>query len=218
MFQWISVLCLCFCLSIVSIQAHQADISSTVLMEQEDGNWLLQIKSPLTAFEYEIKQHYGEEAFATAEEFQELVLNYLKKNISIQINEGATATLQNGFVKLGHESNVIFQVTGIPNTINSVAVKNSSFADIHRNQSALLVLKKGFSKNQFILNNANQHSVNLIVQDSNFVIVSDEKISQNYSTFFPLAGLLILVSGIFAYYRNRQKNEATILVLQKPVS
>jgi len=38
-------------------KAHQADLSSTLLVEQGENAWILQIRASLTAFEYEIEHH-----------------------------------------------------------------------------------------------------------------------------------------------------------------
>lgn len=95
-------------------QAHQPAISTVILAEKSDQSWILQIRSPLNSFEYVIKQNYGENSFASADEFKDLVINYLKENISIRFNGNYELLLQKGTVKLGHETNVFFQVTEVP--------------------------------------------------------------------------------------------------------
>lgn len=150
-------------------QAHQPAISSVILAEKSDQSWILQVRSPLTSFEYVIKQNYGENAFATADEFKELVINYLKENIAIQFNGNEGLLLQKGAVQLGHETNVFFQVADVPETINSLSVSNSSFKAINRNQSIFMILGDGFNKEQFVLNNDNEHSAMLKVEGNQFV-------------------------------------------------
>ncbi|MCF8244262.1 MAG: hypothetical protein K9J37_05610 [Saprospiraceae bacterium] len=48
-------------------------------------------------------------------------------------------------MQLGHETSVVFELAGVPENFSEISVKNSSFKDISRNQSALIVLKKGFA-------------------------------------------------------------------------
>ena len=144
-------------------QAHQPAISTVILAEKSDQSWILQIRSPLTSFEYVIIQNYGENSFASADEFKDLVINYLKENISIRFNGNYELLLQKGTVKLGHETNVFFQVTEVPEKINSLEVSNTSFKTINRNQSMFMVLGEGLEKDQFILNNENEHSAILKV-------------------------------------------------------
>jgi hypothetical protein len=147
---------------------HQPEISSTMLVEREDGAWVLQVRAALTAFEYEVHTHYGKDAYTTPEEFNALVIRHLTENISISINGKEAVSLQNGKVKLGHETTAAFEVDGIPKTIKKVSVFNSSFKDIHDNQSMLMILKKGFKKQRFSLNNKNEHTAQLKASKNQF--------------------------------------------------
>lgn len=148
--------------------AHQPSISTTLLVEQEDGSWVFQVRSALTAFEQEVHLKYGEGSYTTPEEFKELVLCHIADNLSIDFGEQGVAMLSNGFVKLGHETNVVFQVSGVPENIHTLAIKNSSFENIYGNKSVLIILKKGFEKKQFELNGKNDHTVNLKATDNAF--------------------------------------------------
>jgi len=161
-----------------NVQAHQPDLSSTMLVEKKDNKWILQIRSALTGFDYAIKAKFPNESepYKTSEEFQTMVLKHLKENIQIYFNEGEIATLQNGVIRLGHET-------------------------ISRNQSALIILKKGFKKNQYTLNNKNQHTMYLKVADAQFIPVETAtlpaEMNINYSSYgggvLSLFGLLIIV-------------------------
>lgn len=197
--KWLISFCLIFSSWIV--QGHQPDLSSTMLVEQKDGNWVLQVRGSLTAFQYEVRNHYGENAYDTPEKFQELVINHLMENLSINFGGQDTAVLQHPFVKLGHETNVVFQVLGVPKTIKSLSVKNSCFKNIQSNQSALLVLKEGFSKEQFVLNNSNEHTVQLTVDGTQFVQYAGINISQSSWMFILLGGVLILGLGVLLKFK-----------------
>jgi len=179
-------------------QAHQPDISSTMLVEQKNGSWILQVRAALIAFEYEVHTHYGKDSYTTPEKFQELAINHLKQNIVIHFNQQDTAIFQNAYVKLGHETNAVFEVLGIPETFHSISVKNSSFKDIHSNQSALIILKKGFHKEQFILNEANKHTANLMAQDAKFVPYTTNlpfSTTTSWLLYVVIAGLVIGILG-----------------------
>jgi len=148
---------------------HDPIYSNTILIEQENGSWVLQINSALTAFEHEIHTNYGKDSYKTPEEFNTLVLQHLLKNISININNKNTVSFKNGYVKLGHEASAIFEVVGIPKKITKVLFTNSSFKDVYNNENTLMILKKDFKKQNFILNNSNQHSIELKVSKNQFV-------------------------------------------------
>ncbi len=180
-------------------QAHQADLSSTMLVEQKDGSWIFQVRAALTAFEYEVNTHYGKDSFSTPEEFKELVIKHLKENIAVYFNEQDAAIFQHPYVKLGHETNVIFKIMNVPKTFNTISVKNSSFKNIHKNQSALIVLKEGFSKEQFILSGENNHLAKLKVGASKFVLLSNSnKQNNNNKTITWSIFYIIIFATMFA--------------------
>lgn len=194
---------LCVLFISLGVKAHQPDLSSTILVEQGENKWILQVRAALTAYEYEIEQHFGENSYATPEEFQELVLQHVQEHISILFNDTHAVALENGMVKLGHETSVVFEVVGTPETIHSLDVKNSSFSDISRNQGTLIVLKEGFSKDQFILNDANKHTAVLKVSGSKFELVSSVQEKTQYS-FLIFGGALLVLSIIYFAYKSKQ--------------
>ena len=194
-------------LNIFSLQAHQPDLSSTMLIEREDNTWILQVRAALTAFEYEVAAQFPDRTFNTAEEFQEMVIEHVQANLSIRFNEGDVVVLENPFVKLGHETNVLFEVKGVPETINSVFVKNSSFKDISRNESGLVVFKEGFAKKQFVLNNKNEHSAELKVKENSFVLKSGTALgsAQSSSRSLFVIGFISIAMLVFFWFKSKNK-------------
>ena len=183
-------------LSTWSLQAHQTELSSTMLVEQDNNNWVLQVRSALTAFDHIIKVNYP--PYQNVAEFQALVLQHLKDNIRITCNEDTHITLQNGMVKLGHESSVVFEVVGVPENIESLYVKNSSFNTIHRNQSALIILKKGFKRKQFSLNQQNDYGLTLKAVNNQFTPIDTTiATSEIAPTNYIYAGVLFGLIGLF---------------------
>lgn len=190
-----SVLCISY-----QVKAHQPDLSSLILAEQAENKWVLQLRSALTAFEYVIEEQFGTSSYATPEEFQELVVNYVRDNVSILFNDANVAILQHGMVKLGHETNVIFQLEGTPAAIHSIAVENKSFSKIARNKGVLVVYKKGFLKDQFTLNDDNGHRIKLKVGEGKFEeLVQDQSSAQFIFILFAI--VLIVLSIIFLVYQ-----------------
>lgn len=165
--------------------AHQPDVSSTLLVQLEDGRWLLQVRSSLTAFEYEVHHHFGKDSYADPEEFQVLVLEHLKEHISLSFDQETKAILKNGQVKLGHETNAVFELEGVPEDFPGLAIHNSSFGDIHGNQSALVVLRNGFQQQRFILNDANGHSAKLKTLTNSFELQAHPGNSHTHSHTHP---------------------------------
>ncbi|WP_299252535.1 hypothetical protein [uncultured Lacinutrix sp.] len=182
-----------FLFTSVAMKAHQPNVSTTMLVEKENNVWVLQISASLTAFQQEINTHFSETPYKTPEEFQKMVIEHIKNNLEIKFNQNHEITLGKGFVKLGHEAKVVFEVFGVPSEINTVFVKNSAFKDIHKNQSALVLLKEGFNKEHFVLNDKNNHTLNLIVDENKFVIKTKNQASFfSLNMFYILLGLIII--------------------------
>lgn len=171
--------------------AHNPNTSTTMLVEKENNTWVLQISASLTAFQQEIKTHFAETPYKTPEEFQQMVIEHIKNNLNIVFNDSQTITLSKGIVKLGHETKVVFEISGVPLDIKSVFITNSAFKDIYKNQSGLLVLKAGFKKEHFILNNKNSHTLKLIAGDDKFVV--EEKKESSFSTTIVYISLALVL-------------------------
>lgn len=187
-----------------SIQAHQPEISTTMLVENNNHTWALQISASLTAFQHEIRKHYAETPYKTPEEFQEMVLEHIKNNLEIEFNGNKKVTLSHGIVKLGHETKVIFEVLGIPESIESVLVKNESFKDIYNNKSALIILKEGFNKENFVLTKDNNHVLKLEVDGNKFVRVEEKTISSS-SLNVILILAVVCVFGLLVHSLNERR-------------
>ena len=182
------------------MQAHQPDLSSTMLIEREDNTWILQVRAAMTAFEYEVAVQFPERTFEDVDEFKEMLIEHVKANISVRFNEEPEMVLESAFVKLGHESNVLFELKGVPEDFNSLFVQNSSFKDISRNQSGLVVFKEGFAKKQFVLNNANGHSAELKVKENSFVLKSEKAIGTIQSSERSLLVIAVVSIGMLVFF------------------
>ncbi|MGB6151726.1 MAG: hypothetical protein WBG48_07025 [Pricia sp.] len=180
----------------MSAKAHQANVSTTMLVERENNTWVLQISTSLTAFQQEIRTHFSETPYKTPEEFQQMVLEHMKNNLNLSFNGNEDISFGKGFVKLGHDTKVVFEVFGIPLEIKSVLFQNTAFKDIHRNQSALILMKEGFSKEHFVLNNANNHTLKLYVDGNTFKALksNESNNSASYLGWFLGGGAFLVVA------------------------
>ncbi len=189
-----------FVLTSITAKAHQPDVSTTMLVEKENNVWILQISASLTAFQQEIRTHYAETPYKTPDEFRQMVLEHIKKNLTIRFNKEQEITLSAGIVKLGHETKVVFEVFGVPSNIKSVYVKNTAFKEIYKNQSALVLLKDGFEKEHFILNEANDHTLSLQVDNDEFLVMESDQSKFLTSRMLKslIAVLILLFFSIFS--------------------
>ncbi len=153
------ILCLLFTAN--ASMAHQPDLSTTMLFQRPDGNWMLQITSSLSAFQEAIKVRFPDKTYSDAQEFQKLVLAHLRENLFFCVNNDDTLQLGNAFVKMGHETSVVFEVSAVPEQISTLEAQNCSFRYIHGNQSVLILNKEGLSMKHILLNNDNAHRAHL---------------------------------------------------------
>ncbi len=195
------------CLTL-GLRAHQPDLSSTILVEQGENNWVLQVRAALTAFEYEVEANYGEGAYTNPEEFQALVADWVRANLAIRFNDGVLTELQKATVSLGHETLVTYQLSAVPAEIQTLLVRNTSFSDIAHNQSALLVLKQGFTKEQFTLNNKNAHTAKLNVTGAQFELVAPAQEHTFGPLFTAILTSLALALIYLLYYKRPSFLEA----------
>lgn len=192
--------------------AHNPDASTTLLVEKENNVWVLQISASLTAFQYEIGTHFVETPYKSPEEFQKMVLEHIKNNLEIRFNDGKAISLRQGMVKLGHETKVVFEVVGIPSEIRSVYIKNTAFKDISRNQNAFLLFKDGFAKDQFVLNQANAHTLQLNVSGNAFVETGKSR-AGFFSPYLGLSSIGLLGIGhVFLYFLGNKKTALKVIL------
>ena len=183
--------------------AHQPDLSTMMLYQDEQGRSYLQIYGALTAFEGEIDYIYSEKSYKTPEQFKQLVLKHFKKNVFFIINSNDTLRLERPQVILGHETKVVCEVFGFPKKINELMIKNSMFIDIPNNQSLVILLQKGLPVQQFKLNNSNQQQVNLKLTNGNWELVNLDQYKFNYWVVIIVISLVFL--GSFILYKKRFK-------------
>ena len=82
-------------LTSISIQAHQSDLSTVLINQDEKGRCFLQIYSSLNAFEGEVDYKYGKNAYKTPEEFRALVIDHFKKMFYLFVIQRTRSNLAN---------------------------------------------------------------------------------------------------------------------------
>jgi hypothetical protein len=188
--------------------AHQAEFSSSLLSKTDDGKYILQIASSMTAFQGEIDYIYSQKAYKTAEEFKKLVIDYFTKNVSLIVNGTEVLQLKDPMVLLGHETKIIVEVIGIPAKINELTFTNTMFKDLSHNKMGLIMLIDGFPKEQYILENENEQTIRLKLKEGTWVSSeSDELIMKNilYISFFLILAMIPLIYVSYRDHKNFRK-------------
>ncbi|MBC5840597.1 hypothetical protein H8R23_04195 [Flavobacterium sp. F-380] len=202
--------CLFFMALFVSFAsyAHQPDLSTAVLSKTDDGKYILQITSSLSAFEGEIDYLYSKGAYKTPEDFIKLVVDHFNKNVFFIVNEKDTLKFGKPLVLLGHESKLVVEVLNFPKNTNSFYFRNTMFKDMPHNQMAVMMLIEGFPKEQYILANENEQTIQLELKEGAWVTNdSDELKMKNvlYISFFLILAMLPLVYIRYRHRKNYRK-------------
>ena len=177
----------------LKVSAHSPDNSTAFLAEQDGGEWIVQLNTALTAFEHEIHYNYSDSAYSTPEEFRQLVVEYCKANFILVANGSDTLSYANVAVRLGHATDVVFQVANMPASLSELTVINRVFQDIGRSNSTFVMLKKGYPKAQASLTKNNGFTETFEV-GSDTIEISRPSALASVGTFtWVVAGVLIAV-------------------------
>lgn len=190
--------------------AHQPDISSTMLADKGDGSWVLQIRAALTAFEYEVKYSNQNNEYESPEEFQALIAKLIESKMAVSINN-VQIKLENAIVKLGHETSIMYTITGLEEDVTKIDISQKTFENIHKNRSALVIMKQGAKPQQFMLDVSNNNSAKLSYQEDEFVILNPSTVilnsPKNIWVYAIAAIATILLLILFWVFKKKQLNQ-----------
>lgn len=187
------------------LYAHEPALSSAMIYDQNSKR-LIAIKSSLTAFEGEVEYYYGKNAFKTADEFRQLVIQHFEKNCYVIINND-TIKLIKPTVILGHETTVFAELANAPEKVTSCYVTNTCFKDMHNNMCELILSLKGLPQKQYILNAENKNEVTLKLKNNQWVVENAKGSNHLYSTIFWVAGLLLITILAFVFTFRKKASE-----------
>lgn len=184
----------------VALRAHTPQISSIALVQSKENKWNLVISASLSAFQYELMNSNPNQKLDSipADQFQALIVEHLKKNINIEANH-RFATLRNGKVILGHQTDINFEVSGMPDQLESLNLQQLGFGTLRDHYCVLKVITKDNSSNNFILQGGNNFSISLGLKDKVYS-EQNEKSSLSWLLIGAMVMTLIVASGVV--YKN----------------
>lgn len=198
----------------VGVFAHNAQISTIALVQSKDSKWHLILSASLTAFQYEIKNSNTSINLDSlkAEKFQRAILEHLRQKIDIKAN-GNHATLKNARVILGHQTDINFEVTDMPENLQTVDFQQLGFATLRDHYCVLKIITKMGNESSFMLQKDNNYSVAL-VEESNVLV---EKVNQSESNFlfYFILGLVVLIFMYFKTSKYGAENLFTVSFYKK---
>ncbi len=181
--------------------SHSTTNSSTILVQGKFGNWVLQIRASLTAFENEVNTRFTIDGYKTPDEFKERVVEFLSENIKISFDKNKPIVFEKSSVKLGHETVVLFYFNA-PYEFKNLEIQNSSFTNIYNSKNALLVFKDGLQKRNFFLDKTNQFKINLVVKGNTLEELNKKKTTFNYYSILLFIGVLSAI--VYLIYRSNK--------------
>ncbi len=194
---------LLICLHSMSIFAHNAQISTIALVQSKDSKWHLILSASLSAFQYEIKNSNSSINIDSlnAEKFQRIILEHLRQKIDIKAN-GHQATLKNARVILGHQTDINFEVTDMPENLQTVDFQQLGFATLRDHYCVLKIITKSGIESSFMLQKDNNYSVSLVAENNVLV----EKVNQSESNFLIYLLVVLGIIGLTVVYLRVSKN------------
>ncbi|WP_159023872.1 DUF6702 family protein [Formosa sp. L2A11] len=180
------------------VLAHSTSQSSTVLVESKNGQWTLQVRSALSAFESVVNNEYTVKGYNTPKEFEELVFTLMSKNVSLKIN-GQEIKLSEPKIKLGHETLVVYLID-VPEHFDTVTLNNTMFEDIFKSKNTFMILKNGVKRNLFALDKTTNFAAKVKLKNDGFVLLKETKsladTSVNWYAFTVLFVLGVVGLGV----------------------
>ncbi|QXP70202.1 hypothetical protein H0I29_16535 [Polaribacter sp. R2A056_3_33] len=183
--------------------AHQPDLSNIVISKTDNGQVILQINSSLTAFQQEVNFVNGEGFYKSPEEFRNLVIKHFNSRFSMIINKKDTLQFKNPKVFLGHETKLVVEIIGLPETINSIQLKNTLFKDIYHSQSIVIFLLEQFPTQKFSLDVDNKYQINLALKKGNWENILEEKMTSNFK-YVGYFAILLVISVVFLVIKRKK--------------
>lgn len=183
---------------------HSTSQSSTVLVETKDGQWTLQVRAALSAFEGVVNKEYTIKAYNTLEEFEELVFKLMSKSLTLNV-DGNEIKLNNPKIRLGHETLVVYLIN-MPENFKTVELNNNTFQEVFKSKNTFMILKNGVNRNLFTLDKTNKFAAKVELQKDKFVLLDGTKsLAEGSVSWYVLISLFVL--GFIAFMvKIRKKN------------
>jgi len=191
-----------FLLNSLSSFAHNAQISTVALAQGKDNKWHMVMSASLSAFQFELKNSDPSINLESlnADKFQAMILKHLREKIHIEAN-GQFGTLKNARVILGHQTDINFEVTEMPENLQTIDFQQLGFSTLRDHYCVLKIITKNGKANSFMLQKENNYSVSL--ESENNILV--ETVNQNGSNILIYSFLFLILIILIALYIKTKK-------------
>ena len=163
----------------------------------------MHISASLSAFQYALinEDKLLQLDSLSSDLFQQRVIDLLRRKLRVQITSGENIILEDGIVKLGHETEVVFKLAVKENNPRSIKIKNESFLSIADHYCVVKVITPDGASSNILLEKGNEYSVEVFNSKNGYALTNPSKFNWKLS----LAGVFLLIS-ILLFVIKRSKN------------
>jgi hypothetical protein len=191
------LLTIVFIITTYVLGAHSPQLSTVTLTQSEGNKWNLIIGSSLSAFQYELRNSYPKQKTDSMNpvQFQKAVLQHLRQNIRIIPNGQEAVSLKNGMVILGHQTDVKFDLVGMPKELTSLDFTDAGFATLRDHYCLLKIIINRRDSGSFILHNDNKYFISALLKNNIFV----EKLTSFNVNWLIVGGVILTAVCVLGY-------------------
>jgi hypothetical protein len=185
--------------------AHSPQISTVALVQSEGNKWHLIVSGSLGAYEIELKNNNTNLVLEglKANEFQRMFIEHLFKKIKITANGEHQGVLKNAKIILGHQTDINFEVDGMPEKLTSLYIEQSGFETLRDHYCILKVITLAKESQNFMLQKNNDYSITLEYKNNIFT----EKLSQKNDNWLFIITMItaLFASILFIFFKIRKR-------------
>lgn len=187
--------------------AHNPQVSSiSITQDAATKKYNLLISVPLLTCQNELSYCYPSIQIdsLSKNQFQELLLNHFKKNIQFIANKNDTLLISNGMLSIGHETQLIFELFGLPQAIHTLRLKYAALSSQYDHFAVLQISLADKTTGKFVFNNDNKYELSLINKNNKLVEEEIQSASSLPVYLIPvIAGVILIIAGFIFFRKNK---------------
>lgn len=192
--------------------AHNPQVSNiSIMQDTATKKYSLLINVPLLTCQNELSNSYPsiEIDSLSKNDFQELLLHHFKNNMLFIANNKDTLFISNGMLSLGHETQLIFELSGLPETVKSLHLQYAALRSQYDHFAVLQISLADKTMGRFVFNNENNYELSLRNENNNLLLKDEQPSIFQPAYLIPfIAGAMVIIGG-FIFFIRRQKNAFT---------
>ncbi len=193
-------------LTSISVSAHNPNTASVVI-SPINGVWIAQFTISQEGANYALNSYYADKDLTSieAEKYKELYISYLKKKISLIVDDTKISFSSAG-IKLGnHQTDIKLLLPDFPENYRKVELSLPMFEENEQQHTVVRFLENEKSIRK-VLNQANEFKMNFENINTEFKSVNANKLEFN-KIIYGIIALIIIAIGVY-FYRIRNKTVA----------